>query len=193
MKLSELTNPQIATLGVARLGGDARAIDTEDVAIEAYKIAPKRFCWRKYPDRIEIATVRFALSDAIKLTPPLLIGNNKDGWMLTLDGLKWVTSLPPELEGEEGVKQGSVLAIQDAERARLRRTNAFAKFHYNNRKTISLMDLYDFVRINEYFPERKRRERFVAIENAVLADPELKSVWLFLKRRFRKEIAPDEE
>jgi len=193
MKLSDLTNPQIATLGVARLGGDARAIDTEDIAIEAYKIAPKRFCWRKYPDRIEIATVRFALSDAVKMTPPLLLGNNKGGWMLSPDGLKWVSSLPADFEGEEGTKSRTVLAMQEAERIRLLRTTAFTKYHSNNRKSISLMDFYEFVRVNEYFPESKRRERFAAVENIVLDDPELKPLWLFLKSRFGKEITLNEK
>lgn len=193
MKLNELTNPQLVTLGTARLGGGTRAIDTEDIAIEAYKIAPKRFCWRKHPDRIEIATVRFALSDATRADPPLLVGNNKDGWMLSPDGLKWASNLPSDLEGEERAKQGSLPAFQEAERGRLHRTVAFAKFQSGNRKTVSLMDFYEFVRINEYFSERKRRERFAAIENAVLEDSELQPVWQFLKRKFSKEFAQNEE
>jgi len=170
-----------------------RAIDTEDVAIEVYKIAPQKFCWKKHPDRIDIAIVRYALADAVKPPAPLLSGNNKDGWMLNLNGLKWVSGLSEELEGEEGTRRGSVLAMLEAERVRLHRTVAFVKFHSEERKKISLMDFYDFVRINEYFPARKRRERFSAIENAVLDDPDLKLLWGFLKRKFRKEFAQNEK
>lgn len=195
MNLSSLSNPQIAVIAVARLGGDVRAIDSEDVAIIVYNLAPKRFCWRKYPDKIDIATVRFALSDAAKPTLALLVGSNKDGWMLSPEGVKWVSNLPTEFEANdesEGTKRGSILAAQEAERARLHRTAAFSKFHSGDSKTISLMDFHEFVRINEYFPERQRRERLAAIENAVLNDSELESLWQFMKKKFRKEMASNE-
>ena len=58
---------------------------------------------------------------------------------------------------------------------------------------ITLNDLYEFVRINEYFPDRKRRERFTVIENATLGDPELQPLWVFLKDKFQKEIISDED
>ena len=47
----KLSNAQIATIGVSRLGGDSRAVDAEDVALEVYKLAANRFGWRKYPER----------------------------------------------------------------------------------------------------------------------------------------------
>jgi len=50
MNLNELSNAQIAAIGVAHLGGDVRAVDTEDVAMVIFKLAPKRFSWKKYPD-----------------------------------------------------------------------------------------------------------------------------------------------
>ena len=192
MNLGELSNAQIATLGVARLGGDARAIDTEDIALVVYEIAPKRFSWRKYPDRIDLHTVRVALADALRLTPPLLRGGIKDGWMLSPEGLRWISGLPTDLGLADGIRRGSVLELQEAERARLHRTTAFTKFHSDNRKNISLTDFCEFVRINEYFPKRKRKERFAAVENAVSGDPKLTPLWRFLKRKFRKEITPNE-
>jgi hypothetical protein len=195
MNLNNLSNPQIAVIAVARLGGDVRTIDSEDIAVIAYNIAPKRFCWRKYPDKIDIATVRFALSDAAKPNLALLLGSNKEGWMLSPGGVKWVSSLPTEFEADDesnGTKRGSILAAQEAERARLHRTAAFAKFQLGDSKVISLIDFREFVRINEYFPERQRRERLAAIENAVLNDPALESLWQFMKKKFRKEMASNE-
>ncbi len=192
MKLSELTNPQLAVIAVARLGGDTRAVDSEDVALTAYKIAPKRFCWRKYPKYIDIATVRFSLSDAAKTELAFLSGNNKDGWMLTPAGVKWMKSIPSELIEVEGTKRRSLAAAVEADRSRLRHTSAFTKFSEDKSKDISLMEFFEFVRINEYFPDRKRLERMAAIENAVVDDAELTSLWNFMKKRFRKEIESHE-
>ena len=193
MDLSELNNAQIATIGVAHLGGDTKAIDTEDIAIKVSKITPKRFCWRKYPDRIDLHVVRVALADAKRVTPPLLVGGIKDGWMLSSEGLKWVSSLPDNLDEDKGAKRDSVSAVLEAERVRLHRTVAFTKFHSGNLLGISLVDFYDFVRINEYFPDRNRRERLAAVENAALGDPELVPLWDYLKSKFSKEVIPDEE
>jgi hypothetical protein len=199
MNLNELSNSQIVAIGVARLGGDVRAVDTEDVAMEIFKLAPKRFSWKKYPDIPDLHTARVALADAQRVDPPLLVGGIKDGWMLSPEGVKWITSL---LDGEgEGIalddtekaKRGSVYALKEAEKARLRRTSAFLRFHSNNVDDISLTDFYEFVRINEYFPLRKRRERLAAIENVVLDEPKLEAVWRFLKIKFSQELSSDED
>ena len=48
---------EMVTLAVYRLGGAQRAVDTEDVAVEAHKLAPGRFSWRKYPDQINLELI----------------------------------------------------------------------------------------------------------------------------------------
>ena len=53
---------QIVTLAVYLLGGDQKVIDTEDVAVKAYQLAPGRFSWRKYPDQVNLELVRVYLS-----------------------------------------------------------------------------------------------------------------------------------
>ena len=60
------SNHEIVTLAVYLLGGESKAIDTEDVAVKANEIAPGRFNWRKYPHQINIENVRTFLSDAKK-------------------------------------------------------------------------------------------------------------------------------
>jgi hypothetical protein len=79
---------EVVTLAVYRLGGAQRAIDTEDVAVEAHNLAPGRFSWRKYPDQINLELIRVYLSDA-KMKHGLLLGAGKTGWRLTQAGLSW--------------------------------------------------------------------------------------------------------
>ena len=59
----EPSNFQIVTVAVYLLGGEARYIDTEDVAMKANELAPGRFSWIKYRDQINIKeSVRLPLS-----------------------------------------------------------------------------------------------------------------------------------
>src|SRR5689334_18326851 len=64
--LTKLSQAEIVSLAVYRLGGAQRAVDTEDVAVEAHRIAPGRFSWKKYPDQINLELIRVFLSDAKK-------------------------------------------------------------------------------------------------------------------------------
>jgi hypothetical protein len=85
-----LTSPsqaKVVTLAVYSLGGAQRAIDTEDIAIEAHRLAPGRFSWKKYPHQINLELIRVFLSDAKK--NELVIGSGRTGWRLTQRGLKW--------------------------------------------------------------------------------------------------------
>jgi hypothetical protein len=41
-----LSNHEIVTLAVYLLGGDTQHVDTEDIAVKANEIAPRRFTWR---------------------------------------------------------------------------------------------------------------------------------------------------
>ncbi len=53
MNINELFNHQIIALSIASLGGGFHKVDTEDIAIAAYGLVPQRFCWKKYPDKID--------------------------------------------------------------------------------------------------------------------------------------------
>src|SRR5215472_10188888 len=81
---------EVVTLAVYLLGGGQRAIDTEDVAVEAHRLAPGRFTWTKYPDQINLELVRVYLSDAKKPEKgAMLLGSGRTGWRLSQRGLKW--------------------------------------------------------------------------------------------------------
>lgn len=89
----DLSNHEIVTLAVFLLGGDSQRIDTEDTAIKANELAPRRFTWRKNPDQINIETVRKRLWDARKPEKGgYLVGSDKAGWSLTQAGLSFARS-----------------------------------------------------------------------------------------------------
>jgi hypothetical protein len=94
----EASQAEVVTLAVYRLGGAQRAIDTEDVAVEAHRLAPGRFSWKKHPDQINLELIRVFLSDA-KNKNELVIGSGRTGWRLTQRGLKWAEQLS-EMVGE---------------------------------------------------------------------------------------------
>jgi hypothetical protein len=191
----KLNNAQIVTLAVAQLGGEAKAVDMEDIAVAAYKIAPSRFCWRKYPDRIDLGLIRDALRDAKKKkNGALLQGDNKGGWMISAYGLQRISllSLEPSYDTEAFTRRNSTLAALHIERDRLMQSEACRKFQAGKAATISLTDFHRFVRINEYFPSHKRKERFTAIENVISEEENLKAVWSFLKSQFPNEFNPND-
>ena len=88
MLLHELTNYELATMAVALLGGEVEPVDREDIAVKLDELAPGRFAWRKYPERIDLVAVVNALLDAKRPKyGGLLVGSNLRGWMLTTSGL----------------------------------------------------------------------------------------------------------
>jgi hypothetical protein len=90
-RLTKASQAEIVTLALYRLGGAQRAIDTEDAAVEAHRIAPGRFSWKKYPEQINLELIRVFLSDAKKIE--LVVGSGRTGWRLTQRGLKWAEEL----------------------------------------------------------------------------------------------------
>jgi hypothetical protein len=184
MKKTKLSNLQIVVVAVARLGGDTQSIHTEDVAIEASNIAPGRFAWRKYPDRIDLELVRRTLAKMAEKEPPLLVGNARRGWMLSKHGLRWVEKNAKDLFSLEGFRRGSVSDAIEMERARLRETDAWRKYKSGLVDKLSLNDLYEFVRINEYFSDDKRHERFNIVATAVDGDTDLAQLWLLFQQQF---------
>lgn len=84
---NDLSQAEVVTVAVYLLGGAQKAIDTEDVAVEAHELAPGRFAWRKHPEQINLELIRVYLSDA-KTKHHLLLGSGRTGWRLTRKGLK---------------------------------------------------------------------------------------------------------
>jgi len=153
MKIRDLSNYQIVTIVVALLGGDSEHIDKEDIAIKAYELAASKFSWRKYPDRIDLNTIRDALNDAKKTKKGgLIVGNNYEGWMLSKNGIKWLFSLSRLDDFEEyhfDKLIEKIIGLLNKELERLLSTQAYNLFISDRKEEISEKEFLEFARINK--------------------------------------------
>jgi hypothetical protein len=161
--LTSTPQVEVVTLAVYLLGGDQRAIDTEDVAIEAHRLAPGRFSWRKYPEQVNLELVRVYLSDGKKASKGAwLEGSGKEGWSLTPAGLKWAKDASPKLAGRDlqrprqDLRSGSV-DERRWRRERTRITSMPAWDHWiQNQTDFSIREAADVFRIDSYADQRLR-------------------------------------
>lgn len=192
MRTDDFTNPQLVTMAVGLLNGDTEYVDSEDIAVTVNDIAPGRFNWRRYPERIDLKAVSYALRDAKKSKcGRLLVGSNAAGWMLSPLGLTWIRTLDlGALQGAQPstYRRDSIPANLEAECERLRGTRAYSLYTQGDPEAIALEDFYRFARVNEYFQTRARRRRYTIIDNAVVDDETLSRLWVSLKERFAEEM-----
>jgi hypothetical protein len=178
----------IVTLAVSKLGGATKAVDVEDIAIEAYDISPDKFSWRKYPERIDLRVVQYALKDASseRKGNPLLQGSVKHGYLLTKVGMEWAESNKNINFGQiRGItRKQSVIDKLSLEKARLLTSIALEKFEAGNFEDIKIADFQEFARVNDYFPKHVRQKRYAVIDNAVQGNTKLEDLWAFLIKRF---------
>lgn len=192
MQISDFSNPELVTITVALLDGDVEYVDREDIAIRVNDIAPGRFGWRKYPERIDLDAVGIALRDAKKpRNGGLVVGNNTRGWMLSPAGSKWIKGLELDaIQGGQSInyRKDSISANQEVECARLRGTKAYRLFNEGKFEVITLQEFYQFARVNEYFQTKARQRRYAIIDNAVIDNEILSKLWDLLKKRFPEEM-----
>lgn len=183
-----MRNDDIAALAVHLAGGGIRQIDIEFVADAAYELAPGRFCWKHYPDRIDLRTVQYALKDAARQHEPKIQGTVRHGYQMTPAGIEWAAATLSEGDFQrDGTRRNSQQEQLEGERNRLRHSAAYRKYHEGESSSVNRRDFEAFVRINEYFPEALRTERIRKIDNAVLREDDLEELWTHLKRQFLKE------
>lgn len=179
-----MNNADAVCLGCYEAGGALRRIDVEHIALAAYELSPSQFCWKHYPDRIDLRKVQNALKDEMRANHPRLTGSVKEGYQLTPIGLEW-TQGASEIRSESGHSDlQNVIPKIEAERRRLRMSSVFRKYSSGEVSTITRQDFDAFVRINEYFPESLRTQRIVKMENIVSGDAELEKIWAALKLRY---------
>ena len=183
-----LTNAQISALSLALLGGTTKTIDIEEIAIKAFEIAPEKFCWRNHPDRIDLRVVQYALKDAAseKKGEILIRGNLRYGFMLTPKGVAWSEEFQEEF-GEIIINSPRSQSVEDKrqlETLRLINTVAYEKFLTGNKEGITKQDFQEFSRVNDYFPDHIKGNRYLLIENSIRENETLKSLWKFLKSEF---------
>lgn len=157
-----LRQTELVTLAVYLLGGDASPIDTEDVAVKAYELAPTRFSWRKYTEQINLELVRVSLSDAKKEKYGAIVdGPGERGWTLTSAGVEWAkrtVDSVPEMNLKRIREDGRGGGIQEQrwrrERERILKTTAWQAAAAGN--PVSTRDAQEVFRIDSYAVGRMR-------------------------------------
>ena len=175
----EFNNQDIVVLAVYAVGGADRYVYTEDVAVQAAKIAPGRFSWRKYKEQINIDTVRKRLWDAAKNKDgPLLLGSEKEGWLLTEAGLEF-SKANAERAGSEDLQRTRQSQREQTwttrERARMVSEQAFEKWNRGQLDQITSVEAERLFRIDDYVIGKARAARLKRALDAFANDAVLGS------------------
>jgi hypothetical protein len=135
---NKLSNIDISMYALYKLGGWQKRIHAEDIALECFRLAPRKFSWIKYPQYPDISPVVFALGDAKKKKfGELVIGETErqrtikkiGGWMLTAQGIRWIKENIFRIEqllGENKITKGRL--FKDRRVNELYKSKAFNKF-----------------------------------------------------------------
>ncbi len=192
---STTTTAELVTWAVYILGGDQKRIDTEDVAVKAFELAPKRFSWRKYPQQINLELVRVYLSDAKKAEHgELLTGSGRTGWSLTRKGLAWLRSARSKLQSlgtdepqRRESRAGSVdSSRRDRERKRILSLPAWARWSQGERSVV-LAEAREVFRLDSYSTFSVREGKLTRLRAMFGDDDELSPFLTRLSDEIDKE------
>lgn len=167
-------------MAVYLLGGASRHLDTEDVAVKAFSLAPAMFGWQKYPQFPNLELVRVALSDAKKRkNGALLSGSGREGWRLTTAGLDWASSAA--FKAETGTKDrpftkrsaGSIDTVRrNREMARLHESTAWKQ--WTRKSSISAEAAKELFRIDDYSSPKLIEGKIIRMQAMFQGIPDLK-------------------
>lgn len=176
----ELTKKDVVVVALGRLQRDARAVDTEDVAIAAHALAPQAFGWRKHTEHIDLDMVRTSLRHEAETTDPRIAGSIRTGWFLTAAGQSWYARTEPEL-ASSSVQVAVTPAATGKRRAetrevssaidRLRNSTAFKAWAAG--KPITDQQAGEAFRIDVYTSPADRHRKTARIHRLVSGDPQL--------------------
>jgi hypothetical protein len=198
-KLPSATNAELLIWAVALLGGGQKRVDTEDVAVKAFELSPKRFAWRKYPKQINLELVRVGLSDAKKAEfGRLLTGSGRTGWSLTRNGLALLRAARPRLRKIRTNKQdtrkstsGSVdSARHDRERKRISSLAAWKRWSLGDR-TVVLTEAREVFRLDSYSTPSVRETKMTRLRAMFESDAELDAFLARLSDEIDKQEKTD--
>lgn len=174
-KSTPLANHEIVTLAVYLLGGEARRIDSEDIAVKTNEIAPRRFTWRKYSDQINLEAVRKRLWDARKSEKGgYVIGSDKTGWALTPNGLSFARAnqaLLNKMNLARTPLRTKERNLIRREYERLAASAAFVKYSSCEPEKISLQEAESFFRVDAYVTGSARVDKIMRLKNLFADDP----------------------
>jgi len=170
-------NHELVTLAVFFAGGDARQVDTEDVAVKVNELAPGRFTWRKYRDQINIEIVRAFLSDAKKKKyGSLLLGTGTTGWQLTDVGLRFAQA--NSYRAATPAQQAQRLSKDERRRrshelGRVAASDAFQKYAAGQRRQITRREIESVFRLDDYVVGEARIKKVQRLLNVLGDDDEV--------------------
>lgn len=171
---TDLSNSEIVVIAAFRAGAAGLHADTEDIAVKANEIGPGRFTWKKYPEQINIDTVRKRLWDARKRGH--LVGSERDGWLLTESGATFARQYRRRLGAEKTTR----LSLNERkwrrmEKVRLLATAAHLKFSSGEAPCITAREAQGFFRIDAYVGKSAIENKILRIVNAFSDDDEIGS------------------
>jgi hypothetical protein len=155
-----------ALAALMRLGGNAKMVDLEDIAVEAYVLAPDRFRWRRH-DFPNLELVRVVLSDANKRGGHLVLQDRK-GRMLTVEGARRAALVLDRINAGAVAPRDDTLRRQGlAEIARMEGHPAYEHWREGGMASVDAVDLADLVRCSastpvKLFVDRLRGSQTVA-------------------------------
>jgi hypothetical protein len=185
-----LSNQEIITLAVYLLGGESRYVETEDIAVRANELAPGRFTWVKYPEQINIHTIKTHLWDAKSDRKGcLLLGSEKDGWILTPNGLELARSRIDAIKEVQPTRKKLTAAEQQwrrTERIRMLNSDAYRKLIAEGEDAVTSPEAEAFFRLNDYVIGEARERKINRVLNMFGDDAELGSAVKKLAAKMRK-------
>ena len=168
---------EIVALAVYLLGGGTRYVHTEDVAVKANELTPGRFTWAKYPDQINIHTIMTHLWDAKSSRKgSILIGSEKEGWMLTEHGMELARSRVTALKGVKTARRKLTAGEQQwmrSERVRILNNETFRKAAAGGAAAVTREEAEAFFRLNDYVIGEARERKITRVLNTFGDDVEL--------------------
>jgi hypothetical protein len=170
----KLTKKDVAVLALAKLGGAAEVVDTEDAAIAAHNIDPTAFGWKKYNDRVDLDMVRTTLRHEGEGKNPRLEGSIQSGWHLTPRGISWLEA-NAGLLGDVRVTVPATSAATQRRRAetrdvgaalnRIQTSDAFRL--WSQGAAITPRQAAEVFRIDEYTPIKDRSRKAAQLQELV--------------------------
>jgi len=162
--VADLSNSEIVVIAAFRAGSAGLHADTEDIAVKANEICPRRFSWKKYPEQINIDTVRKRLWDA-----------RKRGHLV---GSEMGTAFARLYRRALGAEKTARLSLNErkwrrVEKARLLATAAHQKFGSGNASSITEREAQGFFRIDAYVSKSAIESKLLRVLNAFSDDHEI--------------------
>jgi hypothetical protein len=184
-----LTKKDVSVLALAKLGGAATVIATEDAAIAAHAIDRGAFGWKKYPERVDLDAVRTTLRHEGEGKDPRIEGSIQNGWHLTPRGVEWIEA-NTALLGDTTITVAPTSAATQRRRAetreegaalnRVRISEAFRL--WTEGKKFTPRQAAGVFRIDEYTPAKDRTRKTAQLQELSRGDEDIEA--------FMKEAIP---